>query len=167
MKTYLVTGSASGMGAAVAQRLSGDGHRVIGLDLRDAQVCADLSTWEGRSRAVREVLTACGGVLDGAVLAAGMGPTAGRERTILEVNLLGVTGLLDGLRPALAAADKAKVVVFGSNSTTPASTIRRVVLRPRKYGASSMGKVAARSRSCDRRCAPPRSTVASRRRSWS
>ncbi|GAB04179.1 SDR family oxidoreductase [Gordonia amarae] len=129
MKTYLVTGSASGMGAAVAQRLSGDGHRVIGLDLRDAQVCADLSTWEGRSRAVREVLTACGGVLDGAVLAAGMGPTAGRERTILEVNLLGVTGLLDGLRPALAAADKAKVVVFGSNSTTATPLVPRAALR--------------------------------------
>ena len=44
------------------------------------------------------------GRLDGAVLAAGLGPGKGRERTTVEVNVLGVTELLTGLRPALAAA---------------------------------------------------------------
>ncbi|GAC01346.1 putative oxidoreductase [Gordonia namibiensis NBRC 108229] len=130
--TYVVTGSASGMGAAVAKSLCGEGHTVIGVDLRDADVVADLSTPHGRQKAAEEVLAKTGGKLDGAVLAAGMGPTKGRERMITEVNVLGVTDLLTAWRPALAAADKAKVVVFGSNSTTvtplvPRGAIRRLI----------------------------------------
>lgn len=100
------------------ERLREAGHRVIGVDRVDADVVADLSTPAGRQRAVDEVVEQCGGRLDGAVLAAGLGPKRGAERTIVEVNVLGVTELLTGLRPALSAADKAKVVVIGSNSTT-------------------------------------------------
>ncbi|WP_168698438.1 SDR family oxidoreductase [Gordonia paraffinivorans] len=130
--TYAVTGSASGMGAAVAASLRDAGHTVIGVDLRDADVVADLSTGDGRKKAAAEVLAKAGGRLDGAVLAAGMGPTKGRERMITEVNVLGVTELLTAWRPALAAADKAKVVVFGSNSTTvtpmvPRGAVRRLI----------------------------------------
>ncbi len=118
MGVYLVTGSASGMGAGVVARLTAAGHQVIGVDRDDAEVVADLSIPAGRQLAVDGVLEQCGGRLDGAVLAAGLGPKRGAERTIVEVNVLGVTELLSGLRPALAAADKAKVVVIGSNSTT-------------------------------------------------
>ncbi|MFE0749038.1 SDR family oxidoreductase [Gordonia sp. NPDC058843] len=130
--TYVVTGSASGMGAAVAAALRADGHAVIGVDLRDADVVADLSTSAGRRAAADEVLGRSDGILDGAVLAAGMGPAAGRERMIVEVNVLGVTELLEAWRPALASAEKAKVVVFGSNSTTvtplvPRSAVRRLL----------------------------------------
>ena len=119
--TYLVTGAASGIGLAVADRLCVAGHRVIGLDLRDVDVCADLSTPAGRRGAVEAVLASAGGRLDGAVMAAGLGPAKGREDSIVAVNLLGVIELLEGLRPALAAATGAKVVVLGSNSaaTTP------------------------------------------------
>jgi NAD(P)-dependent dehydrogenase (short-subunit alcohol dehydrogenase family) len=116
--TYVVTGSASGMGAAVVQRLRAAGSRVITVDLRDADVVADLSTPTGRRNAVEAVLEASDGCLDGAVCAAGLGPRPGLERTILEVNYLGVTELLEGLRPALARSGSAKVVVIGSNSTT-------------------------------------------------
>lgn len=129
MGTYAVTGSASGMGAQVAERLRGEGHRVIGVDRADADVVADLSTPGGRQLAVDEVLARCDGVLDGAVLAAGLGPKRGAERTIVEVNVLGVTDLLTGWRPALAAADKAKVVVFGSNSTTSTPLVPRRAVR--------------------------------------
>ncbi|WP_440712721.1 SDR family oxidoreductase [Gordonia sp. FQ] len=130
MGTYVVTGAASGMGAGVAGRLRDDGHDVIGVDLAGAEVAADLSTPAGRRRAIDDVLDRCGGVLDGAVLAAGLGPKRGAERTIVEVNVLGVTELLDGLRPALAACpDKAKVVVFGSNSTTSTPLVPRRAVR--------------------------------------
>jgi NAD(P)-dependent dehydrogenase (short-subunit alcohol dehydrogenase family) len=115
---YAVTGSASGMGQAVVERLRGAGHTVIRVDLRDADVVADLSTAAGRRAAAEKVLTACGGRLDGAVLAAGLGPTKGAERMITEVNYFGVVDLLQAWRPALAAAERAKVVVFSSNSTT-------------------------------------------------
>jgi len=120
MGTYVVTGSASGMGRAVVERLAGAGHRVITVDLAEADVAADLATGDGRARAAREVLGLAAGRLDGAVLAAGLGPAPGadRARMILEVNYAGVVELLDAWRPALAGAGNAKVVVFSSNSTT-------------------------------------------------
>ena len=118
MGTYAVTGSASGMGAAVAARLLGSGHTVIGVDIKDADVIADLSTPSGRRGAAADVLAACSGTLDGAVMAAGLGPTKGAERAITEVNYFGVVEPLQAWRPALACAERAKVVVFASNSTT-------------------------------------------------
>lgn len=106
------------MGNAVVERLTGQGHTVIRVDVKDADVVADLSTASGRRSAADSVLAACGGTLDGAVLAAGLGPTKGAERVITEVNYFGVVDLLQAWRPALARADRAKVVVFSSNSTT-------------------------------------------------
>ena len=44
MSTYVVSGSASGIGAALTQRLRAAGHTVIGIDLRDADVIGDLAT---------------------------------------------------------------------------------------------------------------------------
>ena len=118
MGVYAVTGSASGMGAAVAGKLAALGHRVIGVDIADAEIRADLSTVEGRRAAADDVLTACNERLDGAVLAAGLGPTPGAQQRITEVNYFGVTDLLAAWRPALAVTGAAKVVVFSSNSTT-------------------------------------------------
>lgn len=117
MGVYAISGSASGMGAATRQRLEAAGHRVIGIDLRDAEVIADLGTAEGRSGAVSAVIDAVGGVLDGAVSAAGLGPPVAGD-LIARVNFFGSVALLEGLRPALAASDGAQVVQFGSNSAT-------------------------------------------------
>ncbi|MGV0807313.1 SDR family oxidoreductase [Mycolicibacterium setense] len=120
MGTYAVTGSASGMGRATAQRLRADGHRVIGVDQHDAEIIADLSTPQGRSSAAAAVLDLADGRLDGAVLAAGVGPLPGRDKVslILSVNYFGVVDLLQAWQPAFAASGKAKVVVVGSNSST-------------------------------------------------
>lgn len=106
------------MGSAVVERLTARGHTVIGVDIKDADIPADLSTAAGRRSAADAAIQACGGRMDGAVLAAGLGPTKGAERMITEVNYFGVVDLLQAWRPALAAADRAKVVVFSSNSTT-------------------------------------------------
>lgn len=131
MGVYAVTGSASGMGLEVAQRLCDAGHTVVGVDLKQADIVADLSTAEGRRAAIDGVLAASRGTLEGAVLAAGLGPgpAVDRSRLIAQVNYLGVVDLLEAWRPALGAASHAKVVVFSSNSTTtmpavPARTVR-------------------------------------------
>ncbi len=131
MGTYAVTGSASGIGRATVDRLAADGHTVIGVDIDAADVVADLSTPAGRRTAAEDVLARCGGVLDGAVMAAGLGPAPGRERArpILEVNYFGVVELLESWRPALAATDRAKVVVIASNSTTVMPAAPRRVVR--------------------------------------
>lgn len=120
MGTYAITGSASGMGRETAQRLRCDGHTVIGVDVKGADIIADLSTPQGRREAADGVLEASGGELDGAVLAAGLGPSPGRDRPrkIAQVNYLGVVEPLVAWRPALAAAERAKVVVISSNSST-------------------------------------------------
>ncbi|MYB03698.1 MAG: SDR family oxidoreductase [Acidimicrobiaceae bacterium] len=117
MGTYAISGSASGMGAATRQRLEAAGHRVVGIDLRDAEVIADLGTAEGRAGAVAAVIDAAGGVLDGAVSAAGLGPPVAGD-LIARVNFFGSRALLEGLRPALAASGAAQAVQFGSNSST-------------------------------------------------
>jgi NAD(P)-dependent dehydrogenase (short-subunit alcohol dehydrogenase family) len=119
------------MGRAVVDRLRGEGHAVVGIDLRDAEVIADLSTAAGRRTAAAAVLERCDGVLDGAVMAAGLGPAPGRDRPrmIAEVNVLGVVELLEAWRPALARAERAKVVVFASNSTTTVPLVPKSVVR--------------------------------------
>jgi NAD(P)-dependent dehydrogenase (short-subunit alcohol dehydrogenase family) len=120
MGTYAITGAASGMGRETAQRLRDGGHRVIGVDIQGGDIVADLSTPRGREEAAGGVLAASENKLDGAVLAAGLGPSPGRDRPrqIAQVNYLGVVELLTAWRPALAAAERAKVVVVASNSTT-------------------------------------------------
>ncbi len=117
MGVYAVTGSASGIGAAVRRLLESDGHTVVGVDLDGAEVQADLARPEGRLAAVEGVVAACGGRLDGLVTAAGLGPPRPAE-TILRVNHAGSVAVLEGLRPALAAAGGARVVQIGSNATT-------------------------------------------------
>ena len=67
MSVTVVTGSASGIGAAVCEQLKQAGHRVIGIDRQNADIVADLSTSVGRKAAVDAALAACGGTLDGLV----------------------------------------------------------------------------------------------------
>ena len=117
MGTYAISGSASGIGAATREKLENEGNRVIGIDLRGAEVIADLSTPAGRAAAVDETLDLCDGALDGLVTAAGVGPPL-RGNLIARVNYFGSHALLDGLRPALAATGRAQVVQVGSNSST-------------------------------------------------
>ena len=117
-RTIVVTGSASGIGAATRTRLEAQGDKVIGVDLRDAEIIGDLSTDAGRAQALADVLEACGGTLDGLVTSAGVGPPLDAN-LILEVNWFGSEIFLTGLRDALAASDGvAKVVAVSSNSTT-------------------------------------------------
>lgn len=116
MGTAAVTGSASGIGAAVRERLEKQGDRVIGVDLHDAEVVADLSTPEGRSQALSGVLEQSDGVLDRVVLAAGLGAHVDDIALVASVNYFGAVDVLDGLLPALAGRSDAAVVVICSNS---------------------------------------------------
>ncbi|MEV6160657.1 SDR family oxidoreductase [Streptomyces sp. NPDC052052] len=118
MGTYAVTGSASGMGAASAARLRAAGHRVIGVDLRDADVVADLGSAEGRAHAVREIIRLADGKLDGVAAVAGVGPQMRDAAAVVSINYFGPVALLSGLRPALEASGAGRAVVISSNSST-------------------------------------------------
>jgi len=118
VKTYVVSGAASGIGAATTALLREQGHRVVTVDLRDADVTADLSTAAGRASAVagvREVVD----VVHGVVPAAGIGGFTGTDPAlVVSVNFFGATALVEGLREPMAAAGGAGVVLLASNSIT-------------------------------------------------
>lgn len=114
-RVVAVTGSASGIGASVAALLRERGDQVIGVDLRDAEVEADLSTPAGRSAAVAGVRERCGGVLDGLVTCAGVSRAGAPQ---VSVNYFGTTELVVGLQPALAASGAGRVALVGSISAT-------------------------------------------------
>lgn len=159
MGTYAVTGSASGMGGAVARKLREGRHTVIGVDIKSADIVADLSTPAGRHGAAADVLAACAGTLDGAVLAAGRGPKPGAERLITEVNYFGVVELLQAWQPALARAERAKVVVFASNSTTTVPAVPGRAIRALLAGDAEK---ALRAYRMFGRYAPPMAYAASK-----
>lgn len=114
-RTIAVSGSASGIGRALTELLRAQGDDVIGVDLEDVEVNADLGTPEGRSRAVAEVLERAGGTLDGVVACAGV---SGQTTLAVTVNFFGAVELLEGLRPALARAERPRAAVVGSISGT-------------------------------------------------
>jgi NAD(P)-dependent dehydrogenase (short-subunit alcohol dehydrogenase family) len=119
MGTIAITGSASGIGAAAAAHLTAAGHRVIGVDLKDADVNADLGSAAGRAEAIARVTELSVGVLDGFVPFAGLAAATGRPGGLLvSVNYFGAIALLEGLRPALKASGGASAVLISSNSTT-------------------------------------------------
>jgi NAD(P)-dependent dehydrogenase (short-subunit alcohol dehydrogenase family) len=115
VRTICITGSAGGIGAATRVRLENAGARVIGVDVRDAEVIADLSTPAGRDAMVAAVGAQSGGALDGLVAAAGI---MGTEPLVVAINYFGAIATLDGLRPLLARGTDASAVAISSNSTT-------------------------------------------------
>ncbi len=124
MKTYAVSGAASGIGAATAGMLREQGHRVIGIDRTAAEgvdVTADLSTPAGRSEAVAGVRALTDRV-HGLVPAAGIaGHTGIDSQLVVSVNFFGAIALVTGLHAELtagAAEGGAAVVLLASNSIT-------------------------------------------------
>jgi NAD(P)-dependent dehydrogenase (short-subunit alcohol dehydrogenase family) len=105
---YVVTGAASGIGAALAQLLVAAGHHVIGLDRNvnglppgvEPIVC-DLTDATAISNAAAAISAACadgGGVLHGLAAVAGVPGTA-PPSTVLAVNVLGLRRLTEAVAP--------------------------------------------------------------------
>ena len=97
MRTIAITGSASGIGLSTRNALEEEGARIVGIDLRDAEVKADLSTKEGREGALQDTLSACGGQLDGFVACAGISGIGLPGSLTVAVNYFGAVELLEGL----------------------------------------------------------------------
>lgn len=117
MRTICVSGAASGIARALCEALESNGDRVIGIDLHDADICADLSTPEGRSSAVAAVRRASDGRLDGLAALAGVGPQLGAVAQVT-VNYFGAVALLEGLRSTLATGAAPAALVASSIAAT-------------------------------------------------
>lgn len=101
-RTYVITGSASGIGRATKELLESRGSRVIGVDLHDADVTVDLTTAEGRSTLVDRVGELSGGAVDAVLAIAGLALPIAKT---VAVNFFGMVATLEGLRPLLLSSD--------------------------------------------------------------
>jgi NAD(P)-dependent dehydrogenase (short-subunit alcohol dehydrogenase family) len=107
----VITGSASGIGAATRELLKSRGHRVIGADLHDADVIADLATDQGRGHLIDEVRRLSDGTIDAVLAVAGVdiaGPPT------VAINYYGAIATLAGLRPLLAGSPAPRAVAVSS-----------------------------------------------------
>jgi NAD(P)-dependent dehydrogenase (short-subunit alcohol dehydrogenase family) len=112
-RTYVVTGAASGIGAATAHYLRERGGRAIACDLHDADVTGDLTTVQGRAALVEDVTRLSNGRIDGIVANAGGGP----PETMLSLNFFGAVATLEGLRPLLLNSPAPRALVVSSISS--------------------------------------------------
>lgn len=120
MKTYALTGGASGIGAAIKKHLQSEGHNVISIDIHSADVVSDLSTIEGRDAAVAAVIDKASDGLDGFIACAGVGSHIENLSLIPSVNYFGAVDLLEGLKESLVK--KTGSVVLISSNSAPAPT---------------------------------------------
>lgn len=114
-KTYAMTGGATGIGAAIKTQLRELGHTVIVVDIKSADIIADLSTEQGCQAAVEEIGQLAPEGLDGFIPCAGLGPAARPASLLTDVNYFGAKLTTIGLIPLLAKK-KGAVVIISSNS---------------------------------------------------
>jgi len=116
-RTYVVTGSASGIGEATTRLLRERGATVIGVDLHDAEVTADLTTQQGRAAMIDEVTRLSGGGIDAIIANAGVSWSI---PDTIALNYYGAVATLDGLRPLLAGSAHPRAVAVSSMTSLEA-----------------------------------------------
>ena len=77
--------------------LKKDGHEVINIDIRKCTITADLSTSEGRQKALDELHASCPDGLDGLICCAGVSGACGDLRKLLALNFFGTIAIVGGL----------------------------------------------------------------------
>ncbi len=112
-RTYVITGTASGIGKATRLYLHEKGNHVIGVDLCDADIIADLSTPSGRLTMVEGVRALTNHTVDAVIACAGV---ASSDPIAIRVNYFGTVATLEGLRPLLLNGNAPRAVAVGSLS---------------------------------------------------
>jgi NAD(P)-dependent dehydrogenase (short-subunit alcohol dehydrogenase family) len=156
-RTYVVTGAASGIGAATARYCRALGGRVIACDLHGADVVADLTSAEGRAALVEGVTRLSEGRIDAIVANAGGGP----PETSISLNFFGAVATLEGLRPLLKTSSAPRAVAVSSVAAlqSPISTLVEACLKMDEAAAIAAARDRERSgkaKSSRRECAAGR-----------
>lgn len=119
MRTYVITGGASGIGKALVERVRAAGDKAISVDIQNADVTVDLSTAQGCAQMVTEVTELSGGTIDVIVANAGL---ANNTSTTLAVNYYGAIDTLEGLRPLLENSSAPRAVITASMASLQSQT---------------------------------------------
>ena len=114
MGIYAMTGGATGIGAAIKRQLLEAGNTVIVVDIKDADIIADLSTADGRAAAIAGIRERAPEGLDGFVPCAGVGPHL-QPSLVARINYFGSVELVAALKETLAKK-RGAVVMISSNS---------------------------------------------------
>lgn len=107
MGIYAVTGSAlsegtpAGIGGALRRLLLDEGHEVISIDRRDADVLVDLSTEDGRQEAIAAIRERAPDGLDGIATIAAVAGAGGDNKALVNVNFFASIELVEGVRDLL------------------------------------------------------------------
>ena len=117
-RTYVITGTASGIAAATARILKERGNKVIGIDIHDADIVADLSTKRGRLDAANKAIELAGGTIDGVIACAGLAHPIAKT---VSVNYFGMTEFLEALAPTLAKSDAPRAALISSMASLMAN----------------------------------------------
>lgn len=117
MRTAVITGGASGLGAAAAGRLRAEGLRVLTLDLKEADLEVDVTDLDQLMSAAESA-----GPVDVLVNSAGVvGPnkpllstTPDEWRRTMDVNILGTVNAINAFVPGMVERGWGRVVNFAS-----------------------------------------------------
>jgi len=110
-RTYVITGTGSGIGLATKNKLVALGNKVVGVDIKNAEVIADLSTPEGRKEAANKAIDMAGGNVDAVIANAGSAlPTA----TTVSINFFGATEFISATNSSLAKSKSPRVAITSS-----------------------------------------------------
>lgn len=113
-KRIVITGAASGIGAATMAEMEGRGARVLGLDIvaeRPELIACDVRDQESVDHAVAEAIARLGGGLDVLINGAGLGtpqsagqPPDAKALAVIDVNMIGPWRVTSAALPALRLA---------------------------------------------------------------
>ena len=118
MGTYVLTGGATGIGAAIKEKLRAQGHRVVVIDLKEGDYLADLGDPETRSSVVSKVADEVPEI-DGLITCAGVASQFPNTGKILAINYFGTTEVIEGLSANVVTGGR--IIAISSNSA-PMST---------------------------------------------
>jgi NAD(P)-dependent dehydrogenase (short-subunit alcohol dehydrogenase family) len=122
-RTYVITGAASGIGAATSKILKSAGHTVIGVDIHDADVIADLSTPLGRHAGAAAVIKYSNNSIDAVIACAGLAHPVAKT---VSVNYFGVTEFLYALLPTLSKSSAPRVAITSSMASLMPNSLELV-----------------------------------------
>lgn len=97
MGVYVVTGGSGGIGGKTVEILRSQGHEVVNVDLKDADICANLATKEGRDYVIKTVHEMFPDGIDGLCCNAGVSGACGNLKLIISLNYFGAVNLAHGL----------------------------------------------------------------------